>query len=280
MKVNDFLKPLLAALKLELPQETLSKLDVDLPENFDTEFSKNYLTRDRAKNDDEIITEITKKSNKNALTAVDEQIKELLTFVSDESKQKINSVFSTAEKVKLLKPAIEEAMVKQKGKVTPEDVRKVEDEWSSKYKALQDASKLEKEQLVKQMEEKNFDFHATAKLAAYTLAEPFKQTREQINTMALIALKQKGYVYEFENGSIAVRQVKDGVARDVYDGDKKVTFDSLVDSFIDPFIAKSAGSGSNGSSNGEHEKVKVIQIDGKEDLHSLMHKTASHVSLP
>jgi len=281
MKLNDFIKNIGSAIKLDLPQETLSKLDIELPENFDTEFSKNYLTRDRAKNDDEIITEITKKANKKGFTEIDEQLKELLSFVSDEHKQKINSVFSTAEKAKLLKPALDDAIQKSKGKVTPEDVRKVEDEWNEKYKALQDQAKAEKEALVKQMEDKNFDFYATSKLAAYTVAEPFKGTREQINAMGIMALKQKGYVYEFENGSIAVRQIKDGVARDVYDGDKKVTFESLVDSFMNPFIAKSAGSGGNGSSGGDGDKVKVIQIDGKEDLHSLMHKNAAaHVSLP
>lgn len=279
MKLNDFIKTIGSAIKLDLPEETLSKLDIELPENFDTEFSKNYLTRDRAKNDDEIITEITKKTNKNALTAVDEQIKELLPLVSDEARQKINSVFSTAEKVKLLKPALDETLQKNKGKASAEDVRKVEEEWSGKYKSLQDQMKAEKEALTKQMEEKNFDFIATQKLSAYAVAEPFKGTREQINAMGLLSLKQKGYVFELENGSIAVRQIKDGVSRDVYDGDKKVTFESLVDKFMDPFIAKSAGSGNGGSGDGG-EKVKVIQIDGKEDLHSLMQKTGSHVSLP
>lgn len=280
MKVNDFLKPILASLKLELPAETLEKLDVDLPENFETEFPKTYLTRERAKSDDEIITEITKKANKSALTAVDEQIKELLPLVSDEARQKINSVFSTAEKVKLLKPALDEAMVKQKGKVTPEDVRKVEEEWSAKYKALQDSAKAEKDQLAKQMEEKNFDFFATAKLSGYTVAEAFKPIRESINNLALLELKKKGYVYEFENGAIAVRQVKDGVARDVYDGDKKVTFESIVDTFMQPYIAKSAGSGSQDDQQQHQQQTRIIQTDGKEDLKALMFKQQSAVSIP
>jgi len=281
MQVIDFLKQISGTLKIELPAELVEKLSIDLPETFDTEFTKNYLTRERAKSDDEIITEITKKANKSALTAVDEQIKELLPLVSDEARQKINSVFSTAEKVKLLKPALDESMQKQKGKVTPEDVRKVEEEWSLKYKTLQDASKAEKELLAKQMEEKNFDFHVTAKLSGYNVADPFKQTREQINSLALLALKQKGYMYEFENGTIAVRQVKDGITRDAFDGDKKVTFESLIDGIMQPFIAKSAGNGANNDSDDDSAtRTRVIQTDGKEDLRSLMFKTQGSVSIP
>lgn len=280
MQVIDFLKQISGNLKIELPAELAEKLAVDLPETFDTEFTKNYLTRDRAKSDDEIITEITKKANKNALTAVDEQIKELLPLVSDEARQKINSVFSTAEKVKLLKPALDESMQKQKGKVTPEDVRKVEEEWSLKYKTLQDSAKAEKEQLARQMEEKNFDFYATAKISGYNVADQFKQTREQINSLALLALKQKGYTYEFENGTIAVRQVKDGIARDAFDGDKKVTFESLIDGFMQPFIAKSAGSAQGAGGDDTQQQQRNIALDGKEDLKTMMFKQQQAVSLP
>ena len=65
MKANEFLKLVNGNLKLELPEDVLTKLDADLPEGFETKFTEMYLTRDRAKNDDEIIQEITKKSNKN-----------------------------------------------------------------------------------------------------------------------------------------------------------------------------------------------------------------------
>jgi hypothetical protein len=98
--------------------------------------------------------------------------------------------------------------------------------------------------------------------------------------LALLALKQKGFQYEFENGSIAVRQVKDGITRDAFDGDKKVTFESLIDGIMQPFIAKSAGGGNDGGDTVDTGKTKIIQLDGKEDLHSLMQKSASYVSIP
>jgi hypothetical protein len=272
MKVKDLLKSIATTLKIELPAELIAKLEDELPENFDTEFTKNFLTRDRAKSDDEIITEITKKSNKTALTAVDEQIKEFLPLLSDEAKQKINSVFSTPEKIKLLKAAIDETMTKQKGKAADADIRKVEDEWQAKFKALQDQAKAEKDLLTKQMEDKNFDFYATSKLSAYNVAEPFKSTREQINAMAIMALKQKGYTYELENGEIKVRQIKDGVTRDVFEGDKKVTFESLIDAYMTPFIAKSVK-----KDDELDTEVKIlIPIDGKEDLHTIMLKNANN----
>jgi len=273
MKANDFLKLVAGNVGIAIPDEVLAKLGEELPETFDTKFTEVYLTRERAKSDDEIITEITKKSNKTVLTAADEQIKELLNFVSDEAKQKINSVFSTPEKLKLLKPALDEALTKAKGKLTPDDIRKVEDEWSAKNKAIIEEGKQKEATLIKQMEERNFDFITTSKLAAYNVADPFKNTREQINAMAILALKQKGYKYELENGAIVVRQEKDGITRDVFENDKKVTFESLIDGFMQPFIAKS---NANDDSKRDEDPKKLLPIDGKEDLRTMMFKQANN----
>ena len=268
MKLNEFLKTIGTTIAIALPED-LSKLEIELPAEFDTKFSQNYLTRDRAKSDDEIITEITKKANKSKFTAIDDNIKEFLPLVSEEHKKKIESVFDTPEKIKLLKIAMDEKLKDAKGKLTPDDIRKVEDEWSGKYKALQDQAKAEKEALARQMEEKNFDFYVTQKLAGYNVAKEFQATRESLNAMGVLMLKQKGYKYEFENGSIRVMQEKDGVPREVYEGDKKVTFESLIDKFMDPFIAKSNG----GDDKRLPDVRKKVEVDGKESLHDQMWKT-------
>lgn len=277
MKANDFLKLIAANIGVEIPVDVLAKLDDELPETFDTKFSGTYLTRERAKSDDEIITEITKKSNKTALTAVDDQIKEFLPILSDEWRQKINSVFSTLEKTKFLKQAIDETLTKTKSKAADEDVRKVDAEWAAKNKAIADEFKQKEALLVKQMEEKNFDFMVTSKLSAFNIAEPFKATREQINAMAIMALKQKGYKYELENGVVAVRQDKDGIIRDAYDGDKKVTFESLIDSYMQPFIAKSNGNGT-GSENQQQEVKKLMHIEAGDDLRTRMMKEQNNMN--
>ena len=99
MKLNEFLKTIGTTIAIALPED-LSKLEIELPAEFDTKFSQNYLTRDRAKSDDEIITEITKKANKSKFTAIDDNIKEFLPLVSEEHKKKIESVFDTPEKIK------------------------------------------------------------------------------------------------------------------------------------------------------------------------------------
>jgi hypothetical protein len=273
MKANEFLKLINATIKSELPEDLLGKLDVELPEKFDTLFTANYLTRDRAKSDDEIITEITKKSNKSAFTAIDDQIKELLPIVTEEDRQKINSVFSTKEKVALLKPALETALKNAKGKVTDADIRKVEEEWQGKYKLVLDDAKREKAELVAQMEQKNFAFYVTQKLAGYKLAGSFDGMREHINQMALLDLQSKGYKYEFENGTVVVRQEKEGVVRDVFNGETKVTLESLLDKFVNPFLSKS-NAGNNGNGDGGHgdeeEKKKVIKIGPGATLREMM----------
>ena len=271
MKANEFLKLINANVKGELPEDLLAKLDVELPADFDTKFNAAYMTPDRAQNDDAIITAVTKKANKKIFTDIDEQIKEFLPLVSSDVKQKIDSTFSTLDKIKLLKPAIDEAFTKTKGKGATEEINKVQEEWAAKHKALEDRSKLEKEQLLKAMEDKNFEFVVSQKLAGYKLADSFTKIRPQLIQMGLLSLKEKGYKYEMENGDVVVRQEKDGVLRDVYDGDKKVTFSAILDTFIDPFIAKS---NEVKPPNGDNTKPPITPITGGEDLNTLMRKQA------
>jgi len=271
MKANEFLKLVNTAIKLDLPDDILSKLDAELPAGFETKFTETYLTRDRAKSDDEIITEITKKSNKKIFTDIDEQVKELLPFISAEEKQKIESTFSTADKIKMLKPAIDNALkATGKGKVATEEINKILEENAAKIKTIQDAAKAEKEALIKAMDDKNFEFYVTQQLSGYNVTKEFAPLRPSINQMAITELRQKGYQYVFENGQLVVRQEKDGVVRDVYDGEKKVTLQGLLDKFIDPFVAKSNPAP---VVNGGGE-VKLPPATGNDDLFTLMQKQA------
>jgi hypothetical protein len=270
MKINEFLKSIGITIKMELPDD-ITKLDTELPAEFDTKFTANYLTRERAKNDDEIISEVTKKSNKNALTAVDEQIKELLPFISAEDQQKINSTFSTTDKLKLLKPAFDEAVKKVKGKAATEDIAKIESEWSAKLKASQDQHKAEINKFIADTEQKDFEGTVINKFSAYNLTKEFTPLRPDLSKMAILSLQQKGYKFQKENGQIVVREEKDGILRDVYKGETKVTFDSLLDEFATPFIAKS------NATPPPNPDGKTVPVDftGTEDLHSLMQKQAA-----
>lgn len=274
MKANDFLKLINTTIKAELPEEILSKLDIDLPENFETQFANSYLTRDRAKNDDEVIAEITKKVNKTGFTNIDEQIKELLPFVSDSDRQKINSTFSTADKVKLLKPAIEAAMAASKGKLTDADIRKVDEEWQGKYKSLQEQHTQQLKDFQAQMEDKNFENFVISKMSGFPFTKEFSVMKDQINQLAVTSLKGKGYKYVQENGTYVVRQTKDGIDRDVFEPgtENKITIEKLIDSLASPFVAKSNGGGEGGNGSGNGSAKILTPVTGKESLHELMLK--------
>jgi len=271
MKANEFLKLVNGNLKLELPEDVLTKLDADLPEGFDTKFTETYLTRDRAKNDDEIIQEITKKSNKNALSAIDEQIKEILPYLTAEEQQKINSTFSTVEKMKIIKPGLDDAFKRTKGKAASDDIAKVEKEWSEKIAGLKLTHAEEIKKLAAENERKNFEGTVINKLSGYTFAKQFNPLRENLNQMAILALTQKGYKYQMENGKMVVKEEKDDILRDIYKGEKKMEFEDLLDEFAQPFVAKS-----NGDDNQDKDKDKKIitPITGTEDLMTLMRKQA------
>lgn len=263
MKGSDFFKKLNETLGVQIPEETLTKLgEIDLPEELQAKHAEVFISKERAKHDESIIEHIVKEDRKNTFRIVDEKIKQFLPLIGQEHANVINNTFETFKKLDILTTAVGDSVKNAKGKVS-EDVRKVEEEWAAKIKAKEEdfAKQLaERDDKNKQMQ---LEFVVKSKLLGYNYAEPFQKTKEHIAQMAIIDLKSKPYVYELENGTVAIRQEKDGVKRDVFEQgtETKLTLEKLLDQFVDPFIAKSNGGGSEPQPPGGTPQSRQITPD-------------------
>jgi hypothetical protein len=243
MKGSDFFKKLNETLGITIPEETLTKLgEIDLPDDLQAKHAEVFISKERAKHDESIIEHIVKEDRKNNFRIMDEKIKQFLPLIGQDQATVIGNTFETFKKMDILTTAVGDAIKASKGKVS-EDVRKVEEEWAAKVKAKEEdfAKQLsERDEKNKQMQ---LEFVIKSKLLGYNFAEPFQNVKDHLTQMAIIDLKSKPYIYELENGSVAIRQEKDGVKRDVFEQgtENKLTLEKMLDSFVDPFIAKSNG---------------------------------------
>jgi hypothetical protein len=274
MKGSDFFKKVNEPLGITLPDDVLAKLgEVELPDDLQTKFGEVFISKERAKHDNEIIEHITKEDRKNNFRIVDEKIKTLLPLVSTEHQNVINNTFETYKKMDILKTALEDARKNEKGKVS-EDVQKVENEWAEKLKAQKDDHLKALAALDAQNRSNQFEWIVTSKLHNYNLADQFAPIKEQLTKLAILDLNKTGYIYEVENGQVAIRQEKDGVKRDVFlpGSETKLTLESQLDKFIDPFVKKNNTDGKKEEqkTSGGKEQQKTTTTNTGESLRDRM----------
>lgn len=253
MKITDFLREVaekggIRDNDLEAALGASALAGVEIPDTIKEKFNAAYLTRDRAKNDPDIITEITRPKSKEIFANIDARINALLEFVDDDTKTKIKDTFETFKKMDLLKDGIAEGIKKHQAKKGSEDVRKVEEEWVKKTQELKANHEAEKSQMVKEFKEKSLNTSLKLKINEFQFGEAFKGIKDTlsnsiIDKLRLEQLKGKPIELELgEDGIVHVRQNVDGTLRDVFDDSQnKVTVDSLLVKLVDPFIVKSNG---------------------------------------
>lgn len=262
MKGIDFFNNLNQPLKITLSEEQTAKLsEIELPDELQAKFSEVFISKERAKNDDDIIKHIVTEDRKKNFKIVDEKIKTFLPFISAEDAAEIEKKFLSYEKLDMLVPALEKAQ-KAKGSKISEDVQKMQEDYVQKLKDKDEAHKRDLVAMEQRFQELQFEFVVKDKLKGYKLSEAAQSFAEKLPDLAMIDLKKQPYKYELENGSIAIyKESKDGVKSYAYqeNSEEKLTLEKLLDKFVDPFVAKSQGNGSNGKDNGKQEPPKQPQ---------------------
>ncbi len=263
MKITDFLREIaekggIRDNDFEAAIGASALAAVEIPDTIKDKFHASYLTRERAKSDPEIVTGIGKDKSKEIFGNVDARIETLMEFISDEDKTKIKGTFETFKKLDLLKEAISTAIKAKKPVKDPEDVRKVEEEWSGKVKALQNSHLEEITNLKKQHKETSLTTALKLKINENQFGEAFRGIKDTLSNSIIDNLRKEQVngnpivLEQGDDGIIHVRQVVDGNTRDVFDKDQnKITVDSLLQKHVDPFIVKSNGK--------EKEKEKQME---------------------
>ena len=255
MQLKDFLRKIAETGKIVntdynalLSASGIADPALEVPDDFFTKFNETFITRERAENDDQIVTAIQRATHLRLLNKVDDLMEPLYALIpADEAKEigkaKVPLTFERMELLdKALKKAFKNATVKNST-----DVQKVEDEWSGKLKATEEKHKLEQTQLIAQHKEDRINAALKTKLAGYRISDTFKPAQEPI--MQIAVSKVKGFkhngnpgVLSFDDdGNLILQQSVDGTLRDIYVKEEKLSLDKLLDQEMEPFIVKSNG---------------------------------------
>lgn len=248
MKIKDFLKQV--ATQGQITDQDLEAVlaasalnEIELPETFVSSFNGTFLTKDRAKNDPAIVSEIIKNTNKTAFNTFDEKANGFVSMLDPDDQEKVKNTKETYEKYDIIKAGLKKVLA-TKGKGGEADVRKVEEEWSQKLQTAEQKYKSDLDNFKKEYDNVVVNSFVKSKILAANFAEPFKTLKDSIADLTVNKIRA-AYKLQLEKGSVAVMQDVDGMLREVYDGNQKVTLDSLLEKELKPFIAVSNGKGAN-----------------------------------
>lgn len=286
MKITDFLREIASKGEIrdndfEAALGSSALAGVEIPDTIKEKFNQVYYTKDRAKNDPDIVLDISRAKSKELLSAIDNRIDPLLEFVDEETKTKISKTFETFKKLELLKEGIAEGLKKHQAKKGSEDVRKVEEEWVAKTKEIQTKHEAEKAEMVKGFKQSSLNTALKLKINEFQFGEAFKGIKDTLSNSIIDKLRLEQVngkpieLEQSEDGGLHVRHNVDGSLRDIFDKDNnKVTVDSLLQKHVEPFIVKSNGNGGNKNNggngdNGQNGKTKP-KLSANPTLHEMM----------
>jgi hypothetical protein len=253
MKLTDFVKGMNETLKVNIPAETLTTLEsVELPDEFGTKFKEIYISKERAKNDSEIIDHVVKEERRNIFGVFDKKSETFMSLLADEDKEEISKTFQTYEKYSKLAAALEKSFKANKGK-SSEEVQKIQEELTTKIKAQTDLLKQKEEEWSAKFEDTQFEFTIKDLIKSYNLADAYKAKVDSITKLAIIDFKEKPYKYKLENGKYAILKEKDGIQSYAFEEgtENKLTLEKQLDKFMDDFTAKSTGGAGGEPVNGK-----------------------------
>lgn len=221
--------------------------DLEIPDDVADKYFKAVLTREAAKNDTELVTDIRKHMRKELFTNFDTRLEPLYDLIDKDDADKIRPEFETYKRMEMLGEALKKNLAVKKGK-TDTEIQKTEADWAAKLKAQEEREKTGIESLKKDFKQKNITNALKAKINGYQFADAHKPLKDTIATVLIQSLSSKVLsdgtqvvLDEDENGVVHVRKNVEGTLKDVYNGNDKVTVDNLLDQLVDPYIVKSNG---------------------------------------
>lgn len=245
MKRNDFLKSILAKsfTNAEELEAFLADTSADVPDQAVSIFNFNYLTRDRAINDEGILKSVNTSLKAQNFGAIDNRIDKLLPKLSPEDQALIQAEKNTLTRMELVNSAIDNL---SKGKDTEEvskTFRKLEHDYKEKIKGLETTIVEKDATFEKRIKDNQLDFSLMGMVSEIELAPEYQDERlkKPLHKDLIDRIKKK-YVLQFdekEPTTILLRQNVEGLVKEVYEGNNVVTLPDLLKKELDPFIKKS-----------------------------------------
>src|SRR6478736_3052123 len=281
MKTKDFFKQLALTAGINNPDLELflaaSAIPEELPDSFNAEVQSKYLTRERALNDANIVSELQKKSNKSAYDTFDKKIEDFLPFIQDQELiNKIKAEPQSFQKWDLAKAGIKASLdainESAKGKVNA-DANKILEEKTKEIKALQQAHAKALNDKEIQLKDIFTNTKLKEKALAYNFADAFKPLKDSIADLAVSNIKKNYKVQLDDKGDIKYLTQVGETWVEAFDNNEKVTTEKLFQKELNQFIAVSNGNGSS------KETTKETFIPDSGDL-SKMTLAQRRMSIP
>lgn len=264
MKLNDWLLQIGSNLfekKEDLTAFTSNPLlkDVEIPDETAAKFDENYLSRSRALNDPDIIAKVNKSLKGQVYDMVDTRINKVIQKFSTEDQELIKNEPNTFKKIELMDLAITNISKNDDVKKVSETARKNEAALREKITELETSNKEKDATFDKKIKENQLDFALKNKIFGIELAPEFLSTKEVLADLKLATLK-KNYVLQFDEKDqtkILLRQNVEGLIKEVYEGNKLVTLDDVLNKEYKDFTKKST----SGDTPPDQKKVVVVPQD-------------------
>lgn len=245
--------------------------DLELGDKIVQEYDSKLFTIDRAKNDATIAGAIATKAKSEVWDRFDGMIKEFAPFLDEDAAKEVNSATKTFDRMEKLRDAVKVTLDKAKasGQSSPpeikalqkqlndmdakyhNDIKTKETEWQKKYEA--------QEQNLKGV---NLDFILKNKIFKHQIAKEFEPMRDQIANFLISDLKKANMLSLTNDSDVLVQYDENGTVRDRYNGNDKVTVDSLIEKGLAQFIKKN-NAGDDSSSGGNNQKFSDTRADAK-----------------
>lgn len=252
MKLKDFFvkKNGQAKIKNEDFDKVVETLpDVEIPDVWVNLFDDNFLTRERAASDFDIL----KKIKAETLNGVDEKLKGVLSLLDAQGAEDFQKETNTYKKVENVINLIPKLLEKQKGENPSSDerVKKLENDLKEfANKLTSEKSNYEnsiKEISRKHEEEKSglkLDWTLDKKLSEFQIADEFATIRPAIIKNVVDTVKSGNTLQLDDNGHIVVMEIDQTTktAKPKFKGNDQVTIDSLLAEPLKPFLKKNNGS--------------------------------------
>lgn len=248
IKLTEWLKDIIAPI-VDKPEDAelfLSASDlkaVELPDDMVTKFNQKYLTRERALTDEQIIKKFSIDAKGKVFDSVDLKLKQLKGKLSQEDQDAIDAEKNTLIKLDLLNHALDNLGKNEDVKKINEAFRKKESEWHEKISSLENTLKEKDATFDKEIQGVKLDYALRSKVAGFKLAPEFSADKHKdFLADSTINNLKKNFILEFDEKDqsiIHLRKEVDGVITDVYEGNKQVTLNDVLQKEYEPYIAKS-----------------------------------------
>lgn len=250
MKLKDWLKtiitPLVATDKdADLFLSASDLKEVEVSDDMQKAFTKTYLTRDSALSDAELAAKFSKDAKGLVFGSVDQKLKKhILPLLEEEDQKLILAESNTLTRIEMLEKSLAGLSKNDDIKKISAKAREKEQELHDKIIALEGTIKKKDETATQQIGAVKMDYALRTKVFGVDLAPEFgTDTHKTFLADSIISKIKKNYIPQFDEKDesiIHLRRDVEGVVKDVFEDNKKVTLDDVLKKEYEPYTKKSS----------------------------------------